>query len=74
MEIVVGAAVSLLIQWVKNGLKLGEYATLGAVLLFSLVAAFLYAYLQSSGMWEHVLPVLGYAGAFYTYIIARFEK
>lgn len=74
MELLIGAFVSLFIQYLKNSLKLSEYATLGAVLALSVVAAAVYSYLIAVGMWEPFLTVLTTAGAFYTYVIQRFVK
>lgn len=74
MELIIGAGVSLLIQWLKGSLKLGEYATLGAVLALSIVAATVYTWLVSAGLWESVGQILMTAGAFYAFILQRFEK
>lgn len=74
MEIIVGAAVSLFVEWLKSKMNLGEYKTLAAVLLVSLVAAAVYTYLVTAGYWQTVANVLVLAGAFYTFIIARFKK
>lgn len=74
MEMLIGVAVSLFIQYVKNVLKLGEYATLGAVLVLSIAAAGIYTVLVNTGLWTSLVPILTTAGAFYTYVIARFEK
>lgn len=73
MEIIVGAGVSLLIEWLKSKMNLGEYKTLFALVLVSVVAAAGYTYLVSVGYWETVANVLVLAGAFYTFVIARFK-
>lgn len=71
--IIIGAFVSLLVQWLKSVTNLGEYKTLAVVLLVSLVAAGVYTALVAAGYWETVASVLVLAGAFYTFIIARFH-
>ena len=74
MEIaLVGIVVSLLVQWLKSMTNLGEYKTLGVVLLVSLLGAWGYTFLVAAGYWQSVLAVLLTAGSFYTYIIARFQ-
>lgn len=73
MEIIVGAAVSLLVEWLKSQMNLGEYKTLSILFIVSLVAAAVYTYLVSVGYWATVANVLVLAGAFYTFVIARFK-
>ncbi len=74
MEIIIGSAVSLFVQWMKNRLRTTEYGTMGITLLVSLAAAGVYTFLVDAGLWEEVAKVLIVAGAFYTFIIQRFEK
>ncbi len=73
MTIIIGAAVSLFVQYIKNVLKFGEYQTLGAVLVLSLAAAGVYTTLVNLGLWEAFGTVLVTAGAFYTFVIERFK-
>lgn len=73
MEIIVGAFVSLLVEWLKSQMNLGEYKTLSVLFVVSLLAAAVYTYLVSVGYWSTVANVLVLAGAFYTFIIARFK-
>lgn len=73
MEIIIAAAVSLIIQWFKQKLT-SEWQTLAALFVLSLAAAGAYAVLVSVGYWETVANILVIAGAFYAYIIQRFEK
>lgn len=73
MEIVVGAAVSLLTQFLKQ-YSSNTYLTLGIVLILSLIGAGIYTFLVSAGYWQTFANVLVLAGAFYTFIIARFES
>lgn len=74
MELILGAAVSLFVQLIKYKFKLTEYYTLAAVLVLSVAAAGVYVVLVDINMWETVARVLVIAGAFYAYIIQRFQK
>lgn len=72
MEIIIGAAVSLAIQWLKQWSK-SEWTTLFGVLVLSLAAAAGYTLLVQAGYWQTVAEILITAGAFYSYVIQRFE-
>ncbi len=74
MEIIIGSVVSLLVQFIKSKLGTTEYATLGVVLITSLAAAGVYSAMVHAGLWDSLVGILTTAGAFYTFIIARFEK
>lgn len=74
MELILGSAVSLLVQWLKKKFGTSEWKTLGVLLVVSLVAAFAYTYLVTAGYWQTVAEILVLAGAFYTFVIARFKK
>lgn len=71
---ILGAGVALFVQWTKKVLGTSEYVTLGMALGLSLSAAITYTLLVNADMWETVKSVLLTAGAFYTFVIARFEK
>lgn len=73
MELVVGSLVSLLVQWLKVQFGTEEWKTLGILAILSLVAAGGYTYLVAVGYWETVFSVIVSAGAFYTFVIARFK-
>ena len=73
MEVILGIGVSLVIQTLKNVLKLGEYGTLAALFVLALAGAGIYTWLVDAGLWESVWQILVTAGAFYSFIIARFE-
>lgn len=72
MELLIGAAVSLLIQWVKKYGK-NQWTTLLFLLIASLVASSLYTLLVDVGYWETVASIIMTAGAFYAFILQRFE-
>lgn len=73
MEILIGAFVSLIVQAVKNRAG-SQYATLAVLGVLSLGAAGLYTALVAVGYWETVYQVLLTAGAFYAFVIQRFEQ
>lgn len=73
MEIILGAAASVLVQILKNVFKTKEYGTLGVLLVVSFILSALYVWLQGVEMWETLKMVLVYSGAVYTFLIARFE-
>lgn len=73
MELLIGAAVSLLIQVLKKWSK-NEYITLATLLAVSLTAAGIYTALTAAGYWSVVATVLTTAGAFYAFVLQRFEK
>jgi hypothetical protein len=73
MTIFIGAAVSLLVQWIKQK-STTPLETLLVLLGVSLGAAGLYCALVAVGYWETVANVLIIAGAFYTFVIQRFES
>ena len=74
MEIIVSAAASFIVQYIKMKFKTSEYQTLGALAVTSLVVAALYTTIVAAGYWETVANVLVSASAIYTLLIARFEK
>lgn len=74
MEIILGSIVSLIIQALKKKFDTNTIGTLSGVVVLSLVAAFAYTYLVSAGYWETLKEVLLTAGAFYSFILLRFEK
>lgn len=74
MEIILGVFVSGIIQFVKNKFALSEYATLAVLALIALAAAGIYTWLMAAGYWNSVYQILVTAGAFYAFILQRFEK
>lgn len=73
MEIIIGSVVSLFVEWLKSKTNMGEYQTLGAVLGVSIIGAIVYTFLVNVGYWQTVSSILITAGAFYTFVIARFK-
>jgi hypothetical protein len=75
MEIlIIGVIVSSIVQFLKTKFETDSPITLLIVVGLSVVGAFFYDLFLKTGIWESIVPVLVYAGAFYTFIIRRFEK
>jgi len=74
MEILLGALVSLFVQFTKKVLGGGEFTTLLWTLCVSTIAAAIYVYLTNAGLWESVVQIMTIAGAIYTFIISRFTE
>jgi len=74
MEIIVGAAVSLGIQFIKKYAGTSSWVTYFLVLVASLGAAVTYWLLQETNLLTSIVEVLSGAGLFYTFIITRLEK
>lgn len=73
MEIIIGVGVSLLLQWLKS-IFTSQWQTLGFLLILCVGAAGLYTVLVDAGYWDVVAKILMTAGAFYTFVIQRFES
>ncbi len=74
MELILGGIVSLVAQALKKWTGAKEYIALAVVLGLSLLAAVVYTILVSVGYWETVYKVLITAGAFYAFVVRRFEN
>lgn len=74
MVITIGAVVSLIVQYLKTKFGTDSYKTLGVLFIISLIASAMYNYLVAIGYWQTVAGILITAGAFYTFVIARFES
>ena len=74
MEIILGVVISGLVQWLKNKYKTSEYLTLILLIGVALGGSVLYTWLSSAGYWEAVYNILVTAGAFYAFILKRFES
>lgn len=73
MEYFIGVVVSLIIQFIKNKLGTGTTATMFAVVMFSFIGAASYVLLSNTSFWPTILQVITVSGAFYAFIIQRFE-
>jgi hypothetical protein len=72
--LIVGVAVTLLVQFLKNIAGTSEFGTLAIVVVVSLLAAWAYVALKDKNFWQSLIQVLSFAGATYTYIVQRFES
>jgi hypothetical protein len=72
MEIFLAVVVSLFVQFLKQQMK-STLAILATCAGLSLVVALVYAYLVDVNLWQSTAVIFAYAGAIYTYVIARFE-
>jgi len=72
--VIVGAIVSLLIQFIKNTVGTSEYGTLAMVVVISLLGAWAYMALADTKYWDTFLKVLLGAGGIYSLLIQRFES
>ena len=73
MEYILGVAVSLLAQVLKEKLKLDVLGTYIVVFGVSISAAIVYVYYADTTIWSTVLQTLATAGAFHNFVIRRFE-
>lgn len=72
MGILIAAGVSVLTQILKQYVQ-STWEKLAIVLALSLIGAAIYSTLVAYGYWQSFVGVLITAGAFYTFIIQRFE-
>ncbi|RTE90669.1 hypothetical protein [Bradyrhizobium sp. LVM 105] len=73
MELLIGAAVSLIVQGLKQKAT-SQWQTLGILLVLSIATAGLYCTLIAVGYWETIANILVTAGAFYAFVLQRFES
>ncbi len=74
MEYILGVFASLLVQWLKFKYETRPIISMAILLGVCLVAAGLYTLLSSVGMWEGTAHILVAAGAFYSFVVRRFES
>jgi hypothetical protein len=73
MEYIIGVIVGLFVQYLKRKLGTDVAGTYLVVLLLSFVAAGTYVLIKDTTLWPAILQIMTVAGAFYAYIIRRFE-
>lgn len=73
MEYIIGVGVSLAVQWLKSRLGTNVVGTYLVVLVASFCAAAVYVYLVDTAIWPVVVQVLTISGAFYAFVLQRFE-
>lgn len=72
--IVIGAIVSLIVQFLKTRYGTQSNMTLAMVVVISIVVGASYTLLKDTPVWQTIISILGFAGAVYTYILKRFEE
>ncbi|HBI50253.1 MAG TPA: hypothetical protein DDY21_00165 [Candidatus Moranbacteria bacterium] len=70
---IIGAVVSVIVQFLKNKYGTNTQGTLTAVILLSIFAGIGYYIIEQHELLPIVLQILAFAGAIYTFIIKRFE-
>jgi hypothetical protein len=71
--VIVGTAVSGLVQYIKNKVGTERNTTIAVVLVLSVVAGAIYHFLGGTEAWKAGLQVLLYANAVYGFLISRFQ-
>lgn len=74
MIYIIGIIVSLLTQWLKSAFPTQGWKTMFVLIGVSVFSAVVYTYLVSVGLWDTIVSVLVTAGAFYAFVIQRFEN
>lgn len=74
MEIIIGSAASVVTQLIKKYAQTAPWVTWATAIVLSVVGAYIYVTMRGTPLWETIVSVLTTSGAFYAYIIARFEK
>lgn len=69
----IGAVVSVIVQFLKNKYGTNTQETLTAVIVISIVAGVGYYFIKQTEFLPVVIQILAFAGAIYTYILKRFE-
>lgn len=70
---IVGAFVSVVVQFLKSTFGTSRPQTIGVVVALSLGAGFAYYQLADSAFWDTSLKVLLAANAVYGFVISQFE-
>lgn len=73
MEYIIGVIVSLVVQFIKKKWPSDTTTTMLVVLTVSFIGAASYVLLMDTPFWPTILQVITVAGAFYAFIIKRFE-
>lgn len=74
MEFIFGIAAGLLIQALKKVLGTNTFGTYVVVLGVSLAGAAVYVLFKDTAIWPVVIQIATVAGAFYAFVIRRFEE
>jgi hypothetical protein len=70
---IVGAAVSVLVQFIKSTVGTSRTATIATVVALSLAGGAAYQILHTTSFWPAFLKILLIANAIYGFVISNFE-
>jgi predicted negative regulator of RcsB-dependent stress response len=68
-----GAIVSVLIEVLKNFMKLNRLGALVSVVVLSLLGGFGFWYLRETGLWESFLQIMASAALVYAFIVKNVQ-
>jgi len=74
MEYIIGIVVSVIVQIIKRVMKQSVLGTYLALLLISFSAAAIYVFVKDTAIWPLFMQIVTVAGAFYAFVIRRFEN
>lgn len=69
MEFIIGAGISLLVEYLKKSIGTNPWGTRLAVLVISIVGGLAYHFLRDTVLWKTLLEILTAAGAFHNFVI-----
>ncbi len=72
MEIIIGSAVSIVVELIKRYVGTSPIGTLISVFIISIAASIVYNLMLNADIWDSVLPILMVAGGFHNFIIRQF--
>jgi len=72
--LIVGAVVSLIVQFINKKFGLKSLKAIAAVVVVSLIAGIIYDFLGRAGFLERSIEILASASAVYALLISRFSS
>lgn len=74
MDIILGAATAVIVQFIKKYFELGSWQSWGVAIIISVVVASVYTIFKETSYWTTIVSTLTNAGAVYAFIISMFPK
>jgi len=74
MDIILGAAAAVIVQFIKKYFELGSWQSWGIAIVISIAVGTIYTTIKDTSYWATVLATLTNAGAIYAFIISMFPK
>lgn len=74
MELILGAAAGLIVQFLKKKFETGSWQSWGLTISISLIVALIYTAIKDTSYWPIAVRTLEAAGAVYAYIISMFPN